>query len=207
MTRKNVFSSYPQFVGQYLEQLLNPRVWVDKADEMLEASKVIEPQLRQYWSVVMSREKERKYNRGKEYRYTLPPNLHGPYFILVSYGLENLFKAIIVREQGDEIRSEFAKKGMLPSLIKGHNLVELSKKANIEMDIREENVLTRLSRLSKWKSRYPVPVEVGEIQNVIPNSDGKPIFTDYYAPGDLDQISAIVQRIRGCVAGHMNPPS
>lgn len=155
----------------------------------------------------MTREKERKYNRGKEFPYSPPPNLHGPYFILVSYGLENLFKAIIVRERGDEIRSEFAQKGTLPSLIKRHNLVELSKNANIEMDIKEENVLTRLSRLSKWKSRYPVPVEVREIQNVIPNSDGKPIFTDYYAPGDLDQISAIVQKIRGYVAGYVNPPS
>jgi len=142
MTRKNVFSSYPQFVGQYLEQLLNPRVWVNKADEMLEASKVLEPQLRQYWSVVMTREKERKYKRGKEYPYTPPPNLHGPYFILVSYGLENLFKAIIVREQGDEIRSEFAQKGKLPSLIKGHNLVELSKKANIEMDITHQFIIS-----------------------------------------------------------------
>lgn len=207
MTSKNIFSSYPQFVGQYLEKLLDPRVWVNMADEMLEASKVLEPQLRQYWSVVMTREKERKYNRGKEFPYSPPPNLHGPYFILVSYGLENLFKAIIVRERGDEIRSEFAQKGTLPSLIKRHNLVELSKNANIEMDIKEENVLTRLSRLSKWKSRYPVPVEVREIQNVIPNSDGKPIFTDYYAPGDLDQISAIVQKIRGYVAGYVNPPS
>jgi len=207
MTSKNLFSRYPQFAGQYLERLLNPQLWVNMADEMLEASKLLEPQLRQYWNVVMTREKERKYNRGKEYPYTYPPNLHGSYFILVSYGLENLFKAIIVRERSDEIKSQFFQKGKLPKLIDEHNLVMLSKEANMKVDIKEEDVLTRLSRQSKWKSRYPVPVALYDIQNVIQYSDGKLYLTDYYAPWDLDELSAIVQKIRGHAAGYVNPPS
>lgn len=206
MTNKNLFSRYPQFVGQYLEQLLNPQLWVKMADEMLEASKVLEPQLRQYWGIAMTKAKERKYYRGKEYPYTTPPNLHGPYFILVSYGIENLFKAIIVRERSNEIESQFLQKGKLPKLIKEHNLVKLSKKASIRMDIREEDILTRLSRLSRWKSRYPVPVELSDIQNVIPYSDGKSYFTDYYAPGDLDKIDDIVKKVRGHVAAYMDEP-
>jgi hypothetical protein len=74
--------------------------------------------------------------------------------------------------------------------------VKLSKSANILVDIGEEDILTRLSRQSGWKSRYPVPVELNDIQNVIRYSDGKPYFVDYYAPGDIDQLNAIVQKVK-----------
>jgi len=78
--------------------------------------------------------------------------------------------------------------------------MKLSKSANIQMDIREEDVLTRLSRQSGWKSRYPVPVELNDIQNVIRYSDGRPYFTDYYAPGDIELLNAIVQKVKSQIA-------
>jgi hypothetical protein len=74
--------------------------------------------------------------------------------------------------------------------------VKLSKGANIEVNIEEEDILTRLSRQSRWKSRYPVPVELKDIENVIRYSDSKPYFTDYYAPGDIERLNAIVQKVR-----------
>ena len=205
MTDRNLLK-HPQFGVRYLEDLLNPRLWVAKADEMLEASKVLEPQLRQYWSVVMTNLKEEKYDKGSEHPDTPPPNLHGPYFILVSYALENLFKALIVGERSDEIRSHFFQKRRLPGMLKKHNLVKLSKEANMKVDIKEEDILIRLSRQSKWKSRYPVPVELDDIRNVFQYSYGKPYFTDYYAPGDLDRLNAIVKKVRSHVAGYMNEP-
>jgi hypothetical protein len=171
-------------------------LWVEIAEEMLEASKVLEPQLREYWSVVQTNAREGRYDKGGGHPNIPPPNLHGPYFILVSYALENLFKALIVRERSDEIKSQFIKTGKLPQLIKEHDLVKLSKRASVNLDIQEEDVLRRLSRQSKWKSRYPVPVELHDIRNVIQYSDGNSYFTDYYAPGDLDRINAIVQRVR-----------
>ena len=76
----------------------------------------------------------------------------------------------------------------------------------MKVDIKEEDILTRLSRQSKWKSRYPVPVELHDILNVIQYSDGKPYFTDYYAPGDLDRLNAIAQKVRSHVAGYISRP-
>ncbi len=105
----------------------------------------------------MTNAKEGKYDKGSEHHDTPLPNLHGPYFILVSYALENLFKALIVRERSDEISSQFLQTGRLPRLINEHDLVKLSKEANMEVDIKEEDILIRLSRQSKWKSRYPGP--------------------------------------------------
>jgi hypothetical protein len=197
MTDKNLLRRYPQFVVQYLDGLLNPWSWVEKAGEMLEASKVLELQLRKYWSVVQTDAKEGRYNnKGGEHPRIPPPNLHGPYFILVSYAIENLFKALIIRRRREEISNQFLQTGRLPRLINAHNLVKLSKEANVNLDIGEEDILTRLSRQAEWKSRYPVPVELNGIQNVIQYSDGRPYFTDYYAPGDIDRLNAIVQKVK-----------
>ncbi|MCX6009875.1 MAG: hypothetical protein NTW48_07600 [Chloroflexi bacterium] len=204
MANKNLLSKYPQFVVLYLNGLLNPWSWVEKADDMLEASRVLEPQLRRYWSVVLTNAQQGKYDKGGEHPDVPPPNLHGSYFILVSYALENLFKALIIRERSDEISSQFLQTGRLPRLINEHNLVKLSEEAKMKMDIKEEDILTRLSRQSKWKSRYPVPVELHDIRNVIQYSDGKPYFTDYYAPGDIDGLNAIVQKVRSHFSGYMN---
>ena len=64
------------------------------------------------------------------------------------------------------------------------------------MDIKEEDILTRLSRFSKWKSRYPVPVELSDMWNILKYSNDKEYFTDYFKPDDLEQLDAIVKRLK-----------
>ena len=196
MGTKNPLSQHPQFVVLYLDNLLNPRLWLEKADKLLEASKLLEPQLRDFWNVVSASAREGRYNKGGQPPNIPPSDLHGPYFILVSYALENLFKAIIIQCQSDEIRSQFAQTGRLPSLIKGHDLVRLSKKANVKININEEDVLARLSRQSKWKSRYPVPVELSDMRNIQKYSDGRGYFADYFKPDDIDKLNAIIDRVK-----------
>ncbi len=196
MVKKNLLLQYPQFISLYLEGLLDPRLWMDKADKLLEASKTLEPQLREFWNVVQTNTKEGRYNKGGKPPYIPPPDLHGPYFILVSYALEDLFKALIIRNQSNEIRSQFFQNGRLPSLINKHDLIKLSKDANIVFGIIEEDVLIRLSRQSKWKSRYPVPIELSDIQNMQKYSNGKGYFTDYFKPDDIDHLDSIVKRVK-----------
>lgn len=196
MDKKSPLQKNPQFVVIYIEALLDLRSWVEKADKLFEASKLLEPQMRAFWDVVLTDAKEGRYNKGGESPNIPPVDLHGPYFILVSYALENLFKAIIIRDRNDEIRSQFVQTGRLPSLIKGHDLVKLSKEASITMDISEEDILARLSRQARWKSRYPVPVELSDMQNILRYSDGKGYFTDYFKPGDIDQLDAIAKRLK-----------
>ena len=196
MGRKNPLSQHPQFVALYLDRLLDLWFWQEKADKLLEASRLLEPQLRDYWSVVLTNIKDVRYSKGGTPRNHPPSDLHDPYFILISYALEDLFKALIIRDRSDEIRSQFAQTGRLPSLINEHDLVRLSKKANIKMDIKEEDILIRLSRQSKWKSRYPVPVELSDMRNILKYSNGKEYFTDYFKPDDLDALNAIVKRLK-----------
>lgn len=196
MVKKNLLSQHPQFVALYLEHLLNPWFWVEKADKLLEASEVLKPKLRKYWNIVRTNAREGRYKKGGPPPKKTPSELHGPYFILVSYALENLLKALIIQDRSEEIRGQFSQTGRLPRLIKDHDLVKLSKRANIKIDITEEDVLTRLSRLSKWKSRYPVPVELSDMQNIIKYSNGRGYFTDYFKPEDIDQLDAIVKRVK-----------
>jgi len=196
MVKKNPLSQHPQFFVQYIENLLNWGLWVDKADKLLEASKILEPQIRDYWSIVINDAKEGRYNKGGEPPHIPPSNIQDPYFILISYALENLLKALIIRDRSDEIRSRFAQTGNLPKLIRDHDLLKLSRKASIKMDIKEEDILTRLSRFSKWKSRYPVPIELSDLQNILKYSDGKAYFTDYSKLDDLEQLDAIVKRVK-----------
>jgi hypothetical protein len=201
MARKNPLSQYPQFVVDYLQRLRNLQSWVDNADKLLEAAKVLEPQLQDFWNVVQTNAKEGRYNKGGEPPHIPPSDLHGPYFILVSYALENFFKALIIRDRGNEIDNQFLQTGRLPSLIKEHDLVKLAKRANVKIDIKEEDALTRLSRFSKWKGRYPVPVELSDMQNIIKYSDGRRYFTDFFKPDDLEQLDAIVKRVKDRLKG------
>jgi hypothetical protein len=196
MAKRNPLSQHPQFVVTYLDNLLNTRLWMGKADKLLEASEVMKPKLQKYWDIFRTNAREGRYNKGGLPPRKMPSELHGPYFILVSYALENLFKALIIRDRSDEIRAQFFQKGTLPSLIKGHDLVKLSKAADIKISITEEDVLTRLSRQSKWKSRYPVPVELSDMQNIIKYSNGKGYFADYFKPDDIDQLDVIIKRVK-----------
>ena len=201
MVRKNPLLQHPQFVIVYLEQLLNPQLWLEQGDKLLEASKVLEPRLRDFWNVVLNNAKEGRYDKGDEPPNIPPSDLHGPYFILVSYALENYLKALIIIDRSDEIRNEFIQKGKLPRLINGHNLIKLSREANIQMSIHEEGILIRLCRMSKWKGRYPVPVELSDMQNIVKYSNGRGYFTDYFKPDDIDQLDIIVKRIKDILKG------
>jgi hypothetical protein len=194
--KRHPLLQHPQFVVIYLNQLLDSRLWWEKANKFLEAAEVLKPILRDYWNVVHTNAKEGRYDKGGLPPQKTPSELHGPYFILVSYALEDLLKALIIQERGDEIRDQFGQTGRLPSLIQGHDLLRLSKRANIKIDIIEEDILTRLSRQSKWKSRYPVPVELSDIQNIKEYSDGRGYFTDYFKPDDIDQLDTIIKRVK-----------
>ena len=48
MDKKSPLLNNPQFVVLYIDALLNLWSWIEKADKLLEASKLLEPQLRAF---------------------------------------------------------------------------------------------------------------------------------------------------------------
>lgn len=207
MVKKNPLSKHGQFAVLYLDSLLNLNAWIDKAYKLLEASKILEPQLRDYWNIAITNFKEGRYSEGGEPPHSLPSDLHGPYFILISYALENLFKALIIQDRKNEICGGLLKNGKLPPIINEHDLLKLAKNAHLNMNITEEDLLIRLYRQSKWKGRYPVPVSLSGMRNIQEYSDGKHYFTDYLRPDDISRLDALVQRVIGHVKSVLNPPN
>lgn len=193
------------FLFQYLERLLNWKLWIDKAEELLAGARAVEPQVRSLWDVIEANFKEGRYSKGGEAPQQLPQNLQGAYFTLVAYALENLFKARIIWEHEDALRNQVLNTGgKLPAIVKDHDLIRLAKEAYFVIDVGDEDLLTRLHWNSVWAGRYPVPVDCGGLKNVKVYSDGKGYLTAYFSPNDIDRLNALIQRVKTYVINTLN---
>lgn len=194
------------FLVQYLERLLNCKLWIDKAEELLAGSRALEAPVRSLWDVIEANFREGRYSEGGEAPHQLPPNLQGPYFILVAYALENLFKAVIIQQEKENLRGQLLSTGRLPKIIEGHDLVALARATGLATDVGEEDLLTRLCWNSVWAGRYPVPIDCGGLKNVKVYSDGKGYLTAYFSPDDVGRLNALVQRVKTHVTKALNFP-
>jgi len=193
------------FLAQYLERLLNWMLWIDKAEELLAGAKALEPLVRSLWDAMKADFKEGRYNEGGEAPHQPPQNLQGVYFMLVAYALENLFKALIIREHRDYIEDQVLRtRGKLPKIVNNHDLIRLAKEAHFTIDVPDEDVLTRLRWNSLWAGRYPLPVDCGGLKNVEVYSDGKGFLVACFYPNDIDRLNALVQRVKTHVTNALN---
>ncbi len=193
------------FLIQYLERLLNWKLWIDKADELLAGARALEAHVRSFWVVIEKNSKEGRYSKGGEAPHQLPQNLQGAYFMLVAYALENLFKAMLIWEHPDTFQNQvLSTGGKLPVLAKDHDLIRLAKEAHFAIDVGDEDLLTRLHWNSVWAGRYPVPVECGGLMNVKVYSDGRGYLIAYFSPNDIDRLNALVQRVKTHVTNAVN---
>lgn len=191
------------FRVQYLERLLNCKLWIDKAEELLAGAKALEPLVRSFWDTSIAELKEGRDGEGGE----VPQNLRGVYFMLVAYALENLFKALIIREHQDDIQDQVLRTGgKLPEIANNHDLIRLAKAAHFIIDVGDEDMLTRLHWNSVWAGRYPLPVDCGGLKNVKVYSDGKGYLTACFYSNDIDRLNALVQRVKTHVTNALNSP-
>ena len=207
MVKKKTVSQEFIFLGQYLERLLNWKLWIEKAEELLAAARALEPHVRSLWDVIGANFKEGRYSEGGEDPHQLPQNLQGVYFMVVAYALENLFKAMIIWEHQDTLHNQvLGTGGKLPVIAKDHDLIRLAKKTHFVIDVGDEDLLTRLYWNSVWAGRYPLPVDCGGLKNVKVYSDGKGYLTAYFSPNDIDRLDALVQRVKTHVTNALNSP-
>lgn len=196
MVKKNSAGQEIILLVDYLERLLNWKLWIDKADELLTGSKALEILVRNKWNVITADFKEGRYNEGGKTSHRLAQNVQGPYFVLVAYALENLFKAVIIQQQEKKVREQVLNTRRLPKVIEGHDLVALAQAVGLAINVSEEDLLTRLSWNSIWAGRYPVPVDCGGLRNVKVYSDGKAYLTAYFSPNDVERLNALIERVK-----------
>lgn len=182
-------------VTEYHERVLTPWFWISQADELIDASRKLEPGIKKYWRVTS------KYFDRDKGTYSPPPGfepgrlLQSTYFMLVAYAIENYFKAILIVDFTETYRDEILRTGKLPEALKDHDLARLAQKSGFPLNNDEErSVLARVYRNSLWQGRYPVPVNANQL-NSMAACDGKAVFTAFLGPADMDDLSGLVRRI------------
>jgi hypothetical protein len=184
-----------QFLIQYQEQVLIPIYWIKQADELIQASKKLEPSIKRYWLAVS------KYFDPRKGTYNPPPEfkpkklLQATYFMLVAYAIENYFKAVLITNFEADYKSEILRTGKLPRALIDHNLMKLSERTNFTLSNIDTSLLTRLSRNSLWQGRYPVPVNANQL-NSMTIHNGNAYFTAFLAPDDIKNLNTLIRRIQ-----------
>lgn len=80
-------------------------------------------------------------------------------FMLFGFALENLAKGIIVcRDPSRVTMAGFKGWGK-----KGHKLIELFELAKISLEDDDRKLLGRVTRLTEWKGRYPLPMSFDKV--------------------------------------------
>ena len=187
---------------EYSERLSDWKQWENKADELIEAARLLEPYVRGYWRVVSTNFDEGSYGDALRTPRIPPPNPQSAHFMLVAFALENLMKAIVIRNRPNEFHSRLFTK--LPPDVKTHDLRGLAKKANVPTTLEEEDLLCRLSRVSTWAGRYPIPIEDAHLKNVETYSDGKPYLTACFYPEDADRLNDLLLRVKQLASNYSN---
>ncbi len=180
----------PVFKSNYRTKLLFPSEWVRKAQGLLDSAKLLEPEVVAIWDSM------REWHKSKNKRSLKPDELLSVHLMLVAFAIENLFKAALVRDGGNDLRQEFDSTGKLPRLLKTHDLFVLATKTSLPIGTEEEDLLRRLTRAAIWAGRYALPIDFSEIAGSETFSDGKQWSVAYLGGNDIDRLRDFVEKIR-----------
>ena len=202
MPNKGKQSINMQRLIEYQERVLNPYSWINQADELIKASKKLEPSIKKYWSTAS------KYFDPNKGTYSPPAGfkpkrpLQATYFMLLAYAIENYLKAILVAENKEKYNQAILHKrtlGNLPEDLKkyGHDLIQLARESKLSCTEAELSLLIRLFRHSDWQGRYPVPIKADKL-NSTARYNGKGF--DIKAIGmwceDINDLKILIRRIK-----------
>jgi hypothetical protein len=190
MNSKQIF-----YYIQYQEQVLNWQLWIKQADELLAASKKLEPSIKKYWLNTTEHFDPIKGTYSPLPGYKPKQLLQGIYFMLTAYAIENLLKAILIRQSTEDYKREVMRTHELPKDLKEHDLMVLINKTNLKTNQTEINLLSRLYRSSVWQGRYPVPVKAVQLTSIVMHGE-EAHFTAFLAPNDIPNLKLLIKRIR-----------
>jgi hypothetical protein len=167
----------------------NPELWIRKAKELLAAAGILEAYIVRYWSAVRVDKNGRldRLSRGKG------RHIHGAYFLLIAYAMEDYFKALLIHKNRESLCNRLLSD--IPEYIKTHDLLQLARNVGMTVTMLEEDLLVRLSRNSIWAARYPVPTGPNGIAALRQFSNRKTYLMAYFGPEDVDRIRGFLDRL------------
>jgi hypothetical protein len=162
--------------------------WVRSARSLIACAKELEPKVLELWENYRAHIKDQNVSLKSDHYF-------GPYFMLISFAVENYFKAAIVRENSCDFKEAFRDKGKLPKDLNSHDLIQLAQKANFVFSKKEEDLLRRLTRHAIWAGRYPIPIYYKKSAPGELFLDGKEYTVSYYTGEDVERLSLLVATI------------
>lgn len=187
----NVISDIEAIYRSNYQKLLSENAWANKCDDLLEAASLLEPMVNKFWENWKEVFTDKSLMKQK-YKYL---KYLGTYFMLISYAIENLLKAAVIRKKRKEYEKYLKKESALPRDLKTHDLVLLSQKAGINIDSGQEDLLRRLRRSAEWYGRYPVPLHYKAL-GPEKFKDNKEYLISHFTGDDIKRIKNLINDIK-----------
>jgi hypothetical protein len=163
--------------------------WLSVADDLLESASILESQVREVF------ERLRAHAKDQSVRL-ISHGVLSIHFMLLSYAIENLFKAGLVRMHSHEYKEDFESKKKFPDELRTHDLVSLARATGFTLDLNREDLLRRLTRSAQWHGRYPAPLDYREMSGSEIFGDGKIHSVSHFGGNDLDRLKTLIRDIR-----------
>jgi hypothetical protein len=191
MERKKERTKWTRVItANFVSKLLNVRDWIKKSDDLWQSAILIESKAIQLFDDL----KNINPNNLNNNKVITSPGFIGIYFLLTSFALENILKAKLISNNCLIYRRLLTDKAELPSDLKSHNLFSLTRKLKISIDIEEEDLLKRLTRNAIWAGRYPVPIQVKDL-DLDRYSNGQEFNPSAFKRSDFEKIKQLREKI------------
>jgi hypothetical protein len=174
----------------YVHAMSSSTHWFKLADDLLQSAKLLKPRAAAAWRSWQAHSRDKSVSPKLDH-YT------ATYLMLTAYAVENILKGTLVAREGAALRADpkFLQRGLLPDVLKGHNLLDLALRLNLQLDRRAQEALLRLERSAVWAGRYPVPLNYRDTNNRKMHG-GTPFHVGYLSASDLTYLAELVIDLR-----------
>jgi hypothetical protein len=100
------------YTKKFSNILLDPMEWLKTAERLLEAAKLFEPKIDAYWTELAKWARKEQADPIRFEHYV------AIYFMLCSYVLDNIFKAVIIQDNKVTLETEIKNKAKFPAILK-----------------------------------------------------------------------------------------
>jgi hypothetical protein len=139
-------------IAAFSQAVLTPEEWFRRADELIAAMDLLEPDVKHHWEYYRTLVLDEKTEMVPPKRVLV--NVH---MMLAGFAIENLCKGYLAGQLSPKERTD-AKAGALPDSLMSHNLLELIEKTGMTLSDTEEYLVKRLTETVFWRGRYPSPI-------------------------------------------------
>lgn len=174
-------------IEKFVKKALDWKLWVEKAEELIEVAGLIKPHIDQ-----------KAWNEKRE-RTLLKEHYFAVYFMLMSYALENLLKALKIKDNS-QVEGKLKQTPKLPKELVTHDIYSLAKDSGVlsEDDYPDltEALLKQMSIYATWFGRYPTPTKANDMKSFIKleNANYRGILRSYHST-DVGEIDRIIRSV------------